>query len=356
MSMVTSIVVGVGLTILAYIASAGEAEAPQEGEDDTTRTVLYVLSLVLLMLAWLFSASSRFAVCRVIPCPQRSVGKGTSIASRGIQILVMVCLTLLYLKISFIESSNKGLPFKNKKDLTLTEFSFSKALTILAIYRAFNKLYHNPLAAVIESAACLVSGTPVALMVAAFALNRLFIFVRKLIYVMTSVVTAIKNKKQRFSGQNLCFALQFTVFLPLTLTVILLTALLDTATIPFLGFAFFIVGYPKPLRGWSSINPIEVNPNDARSDGHLYQAMLSQLSVELQNLVGTDPFHFGCGSFYFMKNEKMIILLQVLERGNNYVMVAVKGNELQETTVCHAEENERINEVTEEIFDGKAGH
>jgi hypothetical protein len=102
------------------------------------------------------------------------------------------------------------------------------------------------------------------------------------------------------------------VFLPLTLAVILLTALLDTATIPFLGFAFFIVGYPKPLRGWSSINPIEVNPNDARSDGHLYQAMLSQLSVELQSLVGTDPFHFGCGSFYFMKNEKMIILLQII--------------------------------------------
>jgi hypothetical protein len=136
--------------------------------------------------------------------------------------------------------------------------------------------------------------------------------------------------------------------------VILLTALLDTATIPFLGFAFFIIGYPKPLRGWSSINPIEVNPNDSRSDGHLYQAMLSQLSVELQNLVGTDPFHFGCGSFYFMKNEKMIILLQVLERGNNYIMVTVKGTELQETTVCHAEENERINEITEEIFDAKA--
>ena len=201
----------------------------------------------------------------------------------------------------------------------------------------------------------MVYGTPVALLVAAFALNRVYIFVRKLIYVAVSVMTAVKNKKQRFTGQSLCFALQFTVFLPLTLAVILLTTLLDTATIPFLGFAFFIVGYPKPLRGWSSINPIEVNPNDARSDGHLYQAMLSQLSVELQSLVGTDPFHFGCGSFYFMKNEKMIILLQVLERGNNYVMVTVKGTELQETTVCHAEENERINEITEEIFDGKAG-
>lgn len=255
--------------------------------------------------------------------------------------MIMLCLTVLYLKISFLE--------------TKPGFSYAKALAIVAIYRAFNKLYHNPLAAVIESAACVIYGSPIALMVAAFALSRLFIFIRKLVYVTVSVATAIKNKKQRFSGQNICFLLQFTVLLPLTLSIILLTALLDTATIPFLGFAFFIIGYPKPLRGWSSINPIEVNPNDPRSDGHLYQAMVSQLSVELRNLIAIDPFQFNCGSYYFMKNEKMIILIQVLERGNNYVMVTVKGTELQETTVCHAEENERINEITEEIFERKAG-
>ena len=205
--MVASIVVGIALTILAYLASAGTTEAPLEGEDNAMRTVLYVISLVLLMIGWLFSASSRFAVCRVIPCPQRGVGKGTAIASRGIQILVMICLTLLYLRISVIENADKGSKIANKKDLTQPAFTFSKALTILAIYRAFNKLFHNPLAAVLESAACVVYGTPVALMVAAFALNRVYIFVRKLIYVMVSVTTAVKNKKQRFTGQNLCFAL-----------------------------------------------------------------------------------------------------------------------------------------------------
>ena len=101
--MVSSIVVGIALTVLAYLASAGAAEAPLEGEGDAMRTVLYVISLVLLVIGWLLSASSRFAVCRVIPCPQRGVGKGTAIASRGIQILVMICLTLLYLRISFVE-------------------------------------------------------------------------------------------------------------------------------------------------------------------------------------------------------------------------------------------------------------
>ena len=46
----------------------------------------------------------------------------------------------------------------------------------------------------------------------------------------------------------------------------------------------------------------------------------------------------------------MIILVQLLERGNDYVAFTMKGAELQETTVCHAEENENINQVTESIF------
>jgi len=39
----------------------------------------------------------------------------------------------------------------------------------------------------------------------------------------------------------------------------------------------------------------------------------------------------------------MIALIQILERGNNYLAYTLKGTELQETTVCHAEENENIN-------------
>jgi len=40
----------------------------------------------------------------------------------------------------------------------------------------------------------------------------------------------------------------------------------------------------------------------------------------------------------------------VIERGNNYVVYTLKGTELQETTVCHAEENDNINTISEEIF------
>lgn len=67
-------------------------------------------------------------------------------------------------------------------------------------------------------------------------------------------------------------------------------------------------------------------------------------------MVNSDPFLFRAGSYYLLKNEKMIALIQVIERGNNYVVYTLKGTELQETTVCHAEENANINEISEEIF------
>ena len=48
----------------------------------------------------------------------------------------------------------------------------------------------------------------------------------------------------------------------------------------------------------------------------------------------------------------MIVIVHILERGNDYLLFTIKGAELQETTVCHAEENEHINSVTEALFDG----
>ncbi len=52
------------------------------------------------------------------------------------------------------------------------------------------------------------------------------------------------------------FAITACVFLPYWLLVLLYTTLLDIQTIPLLGFAFFIPGYPKPMRAWSSIAPV----------------------------------------------------------------------------------------------------
>jgi len=81
--------------------------------------------------------------------------------------------------------------------------------------------------------------------------------------------------------------------------------------------------------------------------------MQGQLNDQIRQMLLKDPSNFEAGSFYLLKNEKMIILVQVLERADGFVVFTSKAAELQETTICHAEENENINEVMKKVFHEK---
>ena len=97
--------------------------------------------------------------------------------------------------------------------------------------------------------------------------------INKLVYIIVSFLTAFKNKKQRIRKQWICVTLQCTFLLPYFVAVLLYTTFFDIAMLPTFGFAFFTAGYLKPLRAWSAISPVEANPKDSVSDGHLFQAM-----------------------------------------------------------------------------------
>ena len=117
----------------------------------------------------------------------------------------------------------------------------------------------------------------IALPVIQFIFDRLCVLINKLVYLLVSAITAFKNKKQRIKYQAVCFALTSTILLPYWLFVLIYSTVLDIPTIPFLGFAFFISGYPKPQRTWSGVAPVQPSAKDPISDGHLYQNMLPQL-------------------------------------------------------------------------------
>jgi len=107
------------------------------------------------------------------------------------------------------------------------------------------------------------------LVFAHFVIHRGRVLLNKIVYVVVSIGTAFKNKKQRIKRQWVCFVLQFTLLLPWFAAVLLWTTFFDVAMIPSFGFAFFTAGFLKPLRGWSDISPVQANPKDVVSDGHL---------------------------------------------------------------------------------------
>jgi hypothetical protein len=166
---------------------------------------------------------------------------------------------------------------------------------MILYYRAYNRLFHAPYAASLESVILFIimvasNSDPfknqiswfLVLFIIHITLHRLMIFFNKCLFIAVSINTAYKNTKQRFASQTLCFVLQFTLLLPFFLFVLFFTCVFNTATIPYMGFAYFIAGYPKPQRGWSEMIPAQANPNDTRSDGHLYQAMIAQMEKQIQ--------------------------------------------------------------------------
>jgi len=61
-----------------------------------------------------------------------------------------------------------------------------------------------------------------------------------------ALVSTFENQKLHVYGQELLLFLTFTVLLPLQVVVLVATTLMDSPTIPLMGFPFFWVGFPRP--------------------------------------------------------------------------------------------------------------
>jgi len=246
--------------ILNIIVIKGKVPIPDTKTIKNVIYALFIISFALSVINYFISAIFRRAIWRIIPCCNRD---GAPVfVTQLIKHLIIFSLTVAYSFLLILEPNS---------------------VNLILHYRAFNRLFHAPYAASFESAILflILIGTDsqpsmvdapnfLILFIIHWTLHRVMIFSNKCLYVLVSLTTAYKNTKQRFASQTICFVLQFTILLPFYLFVIFFTAVFNTATVPFLGFAYFIAGYPKPQRGWSALIPAQANPNDSRSDGHLY--------------------------------------------------------------------------------------
>jgi len=56
--------------------------------------------------------------------------------------------------------------------------------------------------------------------------------------------------------------------------------------------------------------------------------MQGQLNQQIREMLLKDPVNFEAGAFYLLKNEKIIILVHVLERADGFIVFTSKGAEL----------------------------
>jgi len=94
-SLVLAVIIA-GLTVL-------EAESTSGSPDPADATPFVIAAIALTIIQWVISATQRFAVCRVIAC-RHVQGGGVAVAiSTVMRMLITLCLTYAFLKISVAE-------------------------------------------------------------------------------------------------------------------------------------------------------------------------------------------------------------------------------------------------------------
>mmetsp|Transcript_28732 Transcript_28732/g.46522 ORF Transcript_28732/g.46522 Transcript_28732/m.46522 type:complete len:1392 (-) Transcript_28732:795-4970(-) len=108
----------------------------------------------------------------------------------------------------------------------------------------------------------------------------------------------------------------------------------SASLLPLLGVPFFVFGFPRPRRFWHSAAQATSTSDDAQVYRHLCGPLVKSLSTAGRS---------GClgdmspGDMFLMRQEAMLLWVQVLERGLSHAYVNVKGLELQETSCHHIE-------------------
>ena len=157
----------------------------------STILALFAVGIALTAVNYLVSSIQRNAIFRLIPCfGLRSNLEFVTIAFR---LCIIMALTFAYSVLAMFDIPTLRL----------------NSIDIVFMYRAYNRLFHAPNAASLETLGLLIylgiEGTNgytdrpfMILFLISVCLHRLMIFGNKCLYVLISIVTAFKNKKQRF--------------------------------------------------------------------------------------------------------------------------------------------------------------
>ena len=233
----------------------------------------------LALIAFIVSALSKKVLCRCIPCANMSI---PAVVTQVFTLVAQVIAVVLAVVIVINQTQLQWYKFVSLGELNL--FSVWEELAIgvqvMLSLRAFKRALSSPMLFAIEVAVSLIVIEQMkeeedfwrwwihrfsilgVLVFSHFLIHRCRVFFNKVVYIGVSFLTAFKNKKQRIRNQWVCVMLQFTILLPWFFGVLLWTTIMDVATIPTFGFAFFTAGYLKPQRAWSAISSVEPNPKD----------------------------------------------------------------------------------------------
>jgi hypothetical protein len=190
------------------------------------------------------------------------------------------------------------------------------------------------------------------LFVIGYGLSRLPVIWGRFRLMGVSLITVAAEPKYRFKRAK-PFLILTLIFLLVPITVILFGSVLMLPILPLLGIPFFVLGFPRPLRTWSTCGSSYSLCTDTVFYKHMLPSVLSQFSKMVgRGLLGISV---SPGDMFLMRSETFFVLVEVLEKGLGYVSVNVKGLELQ-TTSCHAVEATYLDDYLQSAYAQSPDH
>ncbi len=148
--------------------------------------VLFAIGFILALVSCLIAFIYRRAWLRVFLCFNRN--GSPQILIQLLKYIIIFLLTFSYSSLTFLEPSEVNRYFE-----------------LVFIYRAFNRLFHSPFIATLETLGILIylAINPVStistpfftLFLISLILHRIMIFCNKCLYILISLITACKNTK-----------------------------------------------------------------------------------------------------------------------------------------------------------------
>ncbi|XP_076463773.1 pecanex-like protein 4 [Babylonia areolata] len=194
-------------------------------------------------------------------------------------------------------------------------------------------------------------GVPTLLLIAGLVRDRFFQLCNKLYFVCTLLLTSWMDKKQR-RGSTAPTLFLSLVFFPLVFAIVAAAAVLSAPLLPIFTLPIFFIAFPRPQRFW----PEKVGSSaNVCADTVYYRQLAPVLAQSLRK--GFAAGSLGephPGNHYLVRFQDRMIWVTVLERGNAYCTLSIKGLELQETS-CHTAEAARMDEIFEMAFENERG-
>ena len=143
------------------------------------------------------------------------------------------------------------------------------------------------------------------------------------------------------SFHSIANTMQLAVFIlmianvQLSLIVILVSCLMTSPIIPFLGSSLFIPSYSRPTSFWTDQNQNE----EKQGDSVFYRVISNSLSKCLSKAVLQGRIcNLEDNSFYLICDDYFNAIIHIISTGNRHVIFQLRGLEITDQTLCHRNE------------------